>query len=862
MSYAGTSGPRTNESPLSTERGPTEPPHAGAPATIRTEPTLLQRMNEDESSINSNRQLKSSGVVTLQKRIRSPPSSTYSGRTLMSRLLNHKRRRLLTPISPKSSPSNLTSTSPEDLTIQDLETRITPPTLSRLSPSEPQRKHMTTSNQNQTKMMINFPRDRNSSNQTCLGSPKPTTPSPSIATPVAKKPVGYSKHLTKTSPKPNSLSRSLQIHQLESPHLNGNESSKETQSTSTKSSRPYTMLSLMKRERVAWETRRSCLEFLRAKNESLPPQSGLLPGEELQRPLDLPFPIEKKNLLNTENTLKVNSPLNSFPPTTKSSFMTSLSATKLPEANIPYSLTSTSSPGSTQPLSSRTVLNHKQNNRTSKSQFLTKATANLKSATNSTSEPAKTQTPTVNIDTSVRVVTSPATPKKTAHLAQHEIYGLQPKYLRHNLWQDTPSLSPTTAEWSETARPLPRPPFKEISNPIALKTITDNPTLFQVQTPIKINVFQSLLKHHPNPDFVDSVCMGLREGFWPWADTLRDSFPTTHDESRPTPTNVEHATFLRDQCSNERSKGRFSSSFGPDLLPGMYSMPIHAVPKPHSTDLRLVTDHSAGPYSLNNMIDHSQVTGFPLDNVLHLGKMLLDVRRSIGNVPLTLWKSDIAEAYRLLPMSPFWQLKQVVTVDGQHFVDRNLAFGSSGSPGIFISFNSLVAWIAKNVKGINYISNYVDDSSGCNLHGDVTHYTPYNVDLPTHQACLLQLWDDLGIPHKPHKQVSGSPLTIIGIQVDPNYMTLTLSDTARTLLIDELRLWTAKPSKTSSGSLKLKHWQRVAGWFNWALNVYPLLRPALNNVYAKIGGKENREQRVYINNAIRDDLSWAINHLD
>jgi hypothetical protein len=32
----------------------------------------------------------------------------------------------------------------------------------------------------------------------------------------------------------------------------------------------------------------------------------------------------------------------------------------------------------------------------------------------------------------------------------------------------------------------------------------------------------------------------------------------------------------------------------------------------------------------------------------------------------------------------------------------------------------------------------------------------------------------------------------------------------------------------------------------------------LNNLYAKIGGKQNHEQRVYINNAIRDDLTWAI----
>jgi hypothetical protein len=263
-----------------------------------------------------------------------------------------------------------------------------------------------------------------------------------------------------------------------------------------------------------------------------------------------------------------------------------------------------------------------------------------------------------------------------------------------------------------------RPPELEVSNPIYLKTITDNPALFQVSTPIKVDVFESLLKDHPNLAFVKSVCEGLREGFWPWADTLGGGFPITHDETRPTSLNSEHATFIRDQCLKERLKGRFSEPFGTDLLPGMYSMPVHAEPKPHSSDLRLINDHSAGPFSLNNMIDHTQVTGFPLDNMRHVGEMLFDVRRKLGLTPLDLWKSDIADAYHLLLMSPSWQIKQIVTVDNQRHVDWNLCFGSSALAGIFISFDSLVAWIAKNVKLICYILDYMDDSSGCNQKGD------------------------------------------------------------------------------------------------------------------------------------------------
>ena len=134
--------------------------------------------------------------------------------------------------------------------------------------------------------------------------------------------------------------------------------------------------------------------------------------------------------------------------------------------------------------------------------------------------------------------------------------------------------------------------------------------------------------------------------------------------------------------------------------------------------------------------------------------------------------------------------------------------------------------------------------------------------MPRDQCRLLQLWDELGIPHKPHKQLSGAPLTIIGIDVDPNLMTLSLPDDAKDRLLEELCFWASKPPKNASGSFKLKHWERLAGWFNWALNVYPLLRPALNNVYAKMAGKQNRDQHLYINNAIRDDLMWAVSHIE
>ena len=202
---------------------------------------------------------------------------------------------------------------------------------------------------------------------------------------------------------------------------------------------------------------------------------------------------------------------------------------------------------------------------------------------------------------------------------------LQPKYLRHNVWREY-SFSSTTSDWSETAQPLPRPPATEENNPITSKTIHDHASLFYVSTPINVDRFQHLLRNHPNPLFVQSVCEGLHDGFWPWADTLMDGYPTTHNASNSLPSTDREATFLCEQVHTEETKGQLSAPFHGDLLPGMYSMPIHAVPKTlHSTELRMVTNHSAGPFSLNSMIPRCDIMAYPLDNMKHLGEVLMDL---------------------------------------------------------------------------------------------------------------------------------------------------------------------------------------------------------------------------------------------
>ena len=64
------------------------------------------------------------------------------------------------------------------------------------------------------------------------------------------------------------------------------------------------------------------------------------------------------------------------------------------------------------------------------------------------------------------------------------------------------------------------------------------------------------------------------------------------------------------------------------------------------------------------------------------------------------------------------------------------------------------------------------DNSGIDESGN-KWYHQYWKDMPTNQVKLLSLWDKLGIPHEPHKQVFGGKLTVIGIEVNANSLSLT-----------------------------------------------------------------------------------------
>ena len=369
---------------------------------------------------------------------------------------------------------------------------------------------------------------------------------------------------------------------------------------------------------------------------------------------------------------------------------------------------------------------------------------------------------------------------------------MRPKFARDLVWGVIDDDISPAARYSLFAEPLPPPPQSELQNAIANKTISGHPELFKITCNINVEKFNELLRDHPNQPFVQSVIVGLTEGFWPWAEP-QDGYPVTHNEPQHPPRNDRERDFMLSQRKKEIEANRFSEPFA-TLLPGMNVVPVHVVPKPPDDKLRLVVDHSAGPYSINSMIDRQSIAGVKLDGIKTLGDSIRAFRASHLTDPeaqsLILWKSDVAAAYRQMPMHPLWQIKQVVNIDGQFCIDRCNNFGGRASQKIWWSFISLVLWIAVFKRNLHALKCYVDDHFAFCVAGDLELYNKYDAFLPSDQVALLQLWDEISLPHEESKQICGTCIPIIGFEVDPNAMSVKMSETKRSELIDACTAFT------------------------------------------------------------------------
>jgi len=311
---------------------------------------------------------------------------------------------------------------------------------------------------------------------------------------------------TGTSKAASSLSALPQDLQTTSHLPSGSEFSEESPLISTKSCLLFTGLQLLKSGRRALEAQISYLDQLKQQGKLPPHPTGRLPGSEEREQLPLSSHTAHRNLKVMPNILRANSLPKSQWDITTSSCLTLQSETLYTEGNKCYSLKPINSAPSTQPSScqmgSSTALEVESNKLDE---------GRRKPATDSMTKGVAAKT--AGSITTAGNAEAPIMAKLPVKLPLGiELYGMCPKYLQYNVWDPEGNLAKTTVEWTETAKPLPRPPPAQLMDPIIGKTVSENPELFKIVTPVKVEVFEDLLRDHPNQAFIKSVSDGLRYG--------------------------------------------------------------------------------------------------------------------------------------------------------------------------------------------------------------------------------------------------------------------------------------------------------------------------------------------------------------
>jgi hypothetical protein len=95
----------------------------------------------------------------------------------------------------------------------------------------------------------------------------------------------------------------------------------------------------------------------------------------------------------------------------------------------------------------------------------------------------------------------------------------------------------------------------------------------------------------------------------------------------------------------------------------------------------------------------------------------------------------------------------------------------------------LIVWIAIHKKGIAHLLHYMDDAWSYDLDEHLHYYQPYDAFFPKKQVLLLELWDEIGLPHEKSKQLYGRSLDIIGFHVDPQKLSIQMPEASRADLV-------------------------------------------------------------------------------
>lgn len=269
-----------------------------------------------------------------------------------------------------------------------------------------------------------------------------------------------------------------------------------------------------------------------------------------------------------------------------------------------------------------------------------------------------------------------------------------------------------------------------------------------VVTPVKVNVLGQFLEGYDD-HLKTFLYEGFKQGF-----KIQYQGPRQQRFCKNLLSVQQHENIVAEKLQKEVSLGRIAGPFNFLPFSNLHCSPIGIVPKKEINEFRLI-HHLSYP-------DGASINDFIPDELCSVSYTTVDDAitqiKKLGKSCL-LAKTDIASAFRILPVHPDDHELLGIQFNGYFYYDKCLPMGCSISCSIFETFSTALQWIACTKFGVPTMLHILDDflflgkpdSSICKL--------------ALHQ--FMSMCDVLGVPIKGEKTEGPSTtLIFLGIELD------------------------------------------------------------------------------------------------
>ena len=219
----------------------------------------------------------------------------------------------------------------------------------------------------------------------------------------------------------------------------------------------------------------------------------------------------------------------------------------------------------------------------------------------------------------------------------------------------------------------------------------------------------------------------------------------------PTSDNI---TILKQKIQKEINANRVAGPFNDLPFPNLQISPLGLVPKKVPGEFRIIHNLS---FPENQSINDGTPREFCTVQYQNIDNAVALIKRFGKGCLLS--KTDLENAFRVIPLSPVDYELMGFVIDKQYYYDKTLPQGLSHSCFLFQIFSTSLHWIAENKLGIPGCAHILDDF--------------LFVGPPDYNSCLadlnkfLDMAKVLGVPIKSEKTaLPCTTIPFVGIEVD------------------------------------------------------------------------------------------------